>query len=149
MHKSLIALVGAAGVGLAAMAAPAPANAGCVGCAVGAGILGGVAVGAIVGSAIANSPPPPPPGYYPPPPGYYPPPPGAYGPPPPGAYGPPDGPPPPGATARLLRVPTRRRLLTRSLRPGAIGATVKSGSKATAIRCGPFRSVLDDRRRGV
>ena len=49
--------------------------------------------GAIVGTAIANSPPP---GYYypPPPPGaYYPPPPPGYGPPPPGAY----YPPPPGA----------------------------------------------------
>ena len=66
MHKSLIALVGAAGIGLAALAAPAPANAGCYGCAVGAGILGGLAAGAIIGSAIANSPPP---GYYPPPPG--------------------------------------------------------------------------------
>ena len=100
MHKSLIALVGAAGIGVAALAAPLPANAGCVGCAVGAGILGGVAAGAIIGSAIANSPPP---GYYPPPPGYYPPPPDAYyGPPPPGAYGPPPPdpygpPPPPGA----------------------------------------------------
>jgi hypothetical protein len=89
MHKSLIALVGAAGIGLAALAAPAPANAGCLGCAIGAGIIGGVAAGAIVGSAIANSPPPP--GYYPPPPpGYYPPPPpGAYYPPPPGAAYPP------------------------------------------------------------
>jgi hypothetical protein len=44
MHKSLIALVGAAGIG-AVMVAPAPANADCVGCAVGAGILGGVAAG--------------------------------------------------------------------------------------------------------
>jgi len=86
MHKSLIALASAAGIGLVALAAPVNANAGCFGCAVGAGILGGVAAGAIVGSAIANSPPPPPPpGYYPPPPpGYYPP-------PPPGAY---YGPPP-------------------------------------------------------
>jgi hypothetical protein len=91
MHKSLIALVGAAGIGLAALAAPVPANAGCFGCAVGAGILGGVIAGAVVGSAIANSPPPPPPpGYYPPPP-----PPGAYYPPPPGAY------PPPAAYAQL------------------------------------------------
>jgi hypothetical protein len=91
MHKSLIALVGAASIGVAALAAPAPANAWCVGCAVGAGIIGGVAAGAIVGSAIANSPPP---GYYypPPPPGYYPPPPGYY--PPPAAYGPPPGPAP-------------------------------------------------------
>jgi hypothetical protein len=73
MHKSLVGLAAAAALGLAAVAAPAPANAGCYGCAVGAGIIGGVAAGAIIGSAIANSPPPPPPGYYPPPaPVYYP-----------------------------------------------------------------------------
>jgi hypothetical protein len=77
MHKSLIMLVSAASVGVAAFAVPGKANAGCYGCAVGAGILGGVAAGAIVGSAIANSPPPPPP------PGYYPPPPAAAYPPPP------------------------------------------------------------------
>jgi hypothetical protein len=69
MHKSLIASVGAAGIAIAAMMVPAPANADCVGCAVGAGILGGVAAGALIGSAIANSPPPqPPPAYYGPPP---------------------------------------------------------------------------------
>jgi|SRR5579864_960384 len=79
MHKSLTGLAAAASIGLASLAAPAPANAGCYGCAVGAGILGGIAAGAIIGSAIANGPPPP--GYYPPPPGYYPPP-AAYGPPP-------------------------------------------------------------------
>ncbi len=100
MHKSLVALVGAASIGFAALAAPAPANAGCFGCVVGAGILGGVVAGTVIGSAIANSPPPPPPpGYYPPPPppgAYYPPPPpGAYYPPPPGAY------PPPAAYAQL------------------------------------------------
>ena len=61
MHKSLIALASAASVGLVALA-PINANAGCFGCAVGLGILGGVAAGAIVGSAIASSPPPPPPG---------------------------------------------------------------------------------------
>jgi hypothetical protein len=97
MHKSLVALVGAAGIGVAALAAPGTANAQCFGCAVGAGVLGGLFAGAIVGSAIANSPPPPP-GYYPPPPppgAYYPPPPGAYYPPPPGAY------PPPAAYAQL------------------------------------------------
>jgi hypothetical protein len=78
MHKSLVALASAAGIGLVALVAPGNANAGCYGCAVGLGVLGGVAAGAIVGSAIANSPPPPPPGYYPPPPlGYPPPPPGA------------------------------------------------------------------------
>jgi len=59
MHKSLVALAAAAALGLATAAAPAPANAGCYGCAVGAGIIGGVAAGAIIGSAIANSPPPP------------------------------------------------------------------------------------------
>ena len=37
MHKSLIALASAAGIGITAMVAPAPANADCVGCAVGAG----------------------------------------------------------------------------------------------------------------
>jgi hypothetical protein len=84
MHKSLIALAAVAGIGLTSLAAPAPANAACFGCAVGAGIIGGVAAGAILGSAIANSPPPPPAYYPPPPPGYYPPPPAAYGPPGPG-----------------------------------------------------------------
>ena len=72
MRKSLIGLAAATAVGLATLAGPSTANAGCYGCAVGAGIIGGVAAGAIIGSAIANSPPP---GYYPPPPGYYPPPP--------------------------------------------------------------------------
>src|SRR5271156_1234929 len=84
MHKSLMGLAAAASIGLASLAVPSTANAGCYGCAVGAGVLGGVAAGAIIGSAIANNPPPPPPGYYPPPPppGYYPPPPAAYYPPP-------------------------------------------------------------------
>ena len=54
MHKSIIALVGAAGIGVATLAAPAPASADCIGCAIGAGILGGVAAGAIIGGAIAN-----------------------------------------------------------------------------------------------
>src|ERR1700691_6742484 len=76
MHKSLIGLAAATAVGLATLAGPGTANAYCYGCAVGAGVIGGVAAGAIIGSAIANSPPPPP-AYYPPPPpppGYYPPP---------------------------------------------------------------------------
>lgn len=85
MHRSLIGLAAAAAVGFATMAGPSTANAGCYGCAVGAEIIGGVAAGAIIGSAIANNPPPPPPGYYPPPPAaYYPPP----GPPPGPGYGP-------------------------------------------------------------
>jgi hypothetical protein len=71
MNKPLVALASAASVGLVALA-PINANAGCFGCAVGLGILGGVAAGAIVGSAIANSPPPPPPpgAAYPRPPTY-------------------------------------------------------------------------------
>jgi hypothetical protein len=51
MHKPLIALASAAGVGLGALASPVNANAGCYGCAVGLGILGGVAAGAIGKSA--------------------------------------------------------------------------------------------------
>jgi hypothetical protein len=88
MRNSFMGLAAAASIGLASLAAPSIANAGCYGCGVGAGVFGGVVAGAIIGNAIANSPPP---GYYPPPPGYYPPPPGYY-PPPPGAYGPPPGP---------------------------------------------------------
>src|SRR5579871_3498443 len=66
MHKSLIGLAAAASLGLATLAVPGTANAGCYGCAVGAGVIGGIAAGAIIGSAIANNPPPPPPpGYYP------------------------------------------------------------------------------------
>ena len=56
MHKSLVGLAAAAALGLAAVTAPAKAD--CIGCAVGAGILGGVAAGALIGSAIANNPPP-------------------------------------------------------------------------------------------
>src|SRR5580704_2274181 len=98
MYKSLIGLAAATGIGLASISVPSTANAGCFGCAVGAGVLGGVAAGAIIGSAFANSPPPPP-AYYPPPPGYYPPPPPGYypPPPPPPGYAPP--PPAPGAYA--------------------------------------------------
>jgi hypothetical protein len=43
MHKSLVALASAAGIGLVALVAPGNANAGCYGCAVGLGVLGGVA----------------------------------------------------------------------------------------------------------
>ena len=116
MHKSLIALAGAASIGLVSVAAtPTPADAWCVGCAVGAGIIGGLAAGAIVGSAVANSPYYYPPGYYyPPPPGYYPPPPGAYYP-PPGA----DYPPPPEPVIHRLR----GLIIRRRLRAGSAPAT--------------------------
>jgi hypothetical protein len=65
MKKTLTALAAAAVVALAATAAPSPANAQCRGCAVGAGIIGGIAAGAIIGGAIANSGPPPAYGYGP------------------------------------------------------------------------------------
>jgi hypothetical protein len=71
MHKTLIALAAAMSLGIATLAVPSTANARCVGCAVGAGVLGGLVAGAIIGGAVANQPPPPPPGYYPPPPPPY------------------------------------------------------------------------------
>jgi hypothetical protein len=70
MRRTLLALAlafaGAASVG-------APAQAYCVGCAVGAGAIGGLAAGAIIGSAVAAPPP-----YYAPGPYYAPPAPGCY-----------------------------------------------------------------------
>jgi hypothetical protein len=48
LHKSLIMLVGVAGIGCAAVVAPSPAQADCIGCAVGAGILAGAAIGSII-----------------------------------------------------------------------------------------------------
>jgi hypothetical protein len=70
MMKS-IAVAATAAVLLAAVSTSADAR--CRGCAVGAGVIGGLAAGAIIGSAIANSGPAypaPPPAYYAPPPAY-------------------------------------------------------------------------------
>ena len=119
MHKSIIALVGAAGIGVATLAAPAPASADCIGCAIGAGILGGVAAGAIIGGAIANSPPPPPPGYYPPP--------------------------RPATIPRRPALMAHHRLPgpTPSWLPAAIGDAATYGLRATVISAGRFRSVPD------
>ena len=74
MRHVLLAL-GAAS--LLAVTLPSAANARCHGCGVAAGVIGGLAAGAIIGSAIAGGPPayagepvydgpppPPPPGYY-------------------------------------------------------------------------------------
>lgn len=66
MKKTLIALAAVATLATGMVSAPAPAEARCYGCAVGAGVVGGLAAGAIIGSAIANSQP----RYYAPAPGY-------------------------------------------------------------------------------
>lgn len=54
MKKFLVAIAAAA---LVAAALSSPAQAHCRGCVFGAGVIGGLAAGAIIGSAIANSPP--------------------------------------------------------------------------------------------
>src|SRR5262245_9720736 len=66
MQKTLTAFAAAGALALATIAIPTTADARCVGCAVGAGVIGGLAAGAIIGGAIANSGPPPA-AYYPPP----------------------------------------------------------------------------------
>ncbi|HZL30252.1 MAG TPA: hypothetical protein VFC54_04225 [Pseudolabrys sp.] len=69
MNVKIIAL----GAALAAAALPSPADAGCRGCGVAAGVVGGLAAGAIIGSALAGpryAEPAPPPVYYAPEPAY-------------------------------------------------------------------------------
>ena len=55
MKKALIAFAAAATLAVATLSAPTTADARCNGCAVGAGVIGGLAAGAIIGGAIANS----------------------------------------------------------------------------------------------
>lgn len=52
MKHTIFALAAA---GLVAAALPSTAQARCDGCAIGAGVIGGLAAGAIIGGAIANS----------------------------------------------------------------------------------------------
>ena len=66
MKKALVALAAVATLATATLSAPQQAEARCYGCAVGVGVVGGLAAGAIIGSAIANSQP----HYYAPAPGY-------------------------------------------------------------------------------
>lgn len=54
MKKAILALAAAATVAAGTLSAPTSADARCRGCAVGAGVVGGLAIGAILGSAIAN-----------------------------------------------------------------------------------------------
>jgi hypothetical protein len=65
MKRMLLALGAAAFV---AASLPAPAQAHCHGCGVAAGVVGGLAAGALIGSALAGpryyEVPPPPPAYY-------------------------------------------------------------------------------------
>lgn len=66
MQKAILAIAAAATIAAGTLMAPTAAEARCRGCGVGAGIIGGLAVGAIIGGAIANSQP----RYYGPGPGY-------------------------------------------------------------------------------
>jgi hypothetical protein len=56
MKKTLTALAAAGLIAMATAALPTDANAYCRGCGVGAGIIGGLAAGAIIGGAIASQP---------------------------------------------------------------------------------------------
>src|ERR1700730_8865286 len=54
--KTAMTAIAAAGVfALAAVSVPDDAQAGCRGCGLGLGIVGGLAAGAIIGGAVANS----------------------------------------------------------------------------------------------
>jgi hypothetical protein len=64
VKKLFIALAASATIAAGTLSAPAPAQAGCVGCWVGAGVASGLVAGAIIGSAAARP-------YYAPPPAYY------------------------------------------------------------------------------
>ncbi len=64
VKKLVLALAASATIAAATLSAPAPAQAGCVGCWIGAGVAGGLVAGAIIGSAAR-------PYYYGPGPGYY------------------------------------------------------------------------------
>ena len=66
MKKAILAVAAAATIAAGTLSIPTSADARCRGCGTAAGVVGGLAVGAIIGSAIANGQP----GYYGPAPGY-------------------------------------------------------------------------------
>jgi hypothetical protein len=55
MKKTMTAIAAAGVLAFAAVSVPNDAQAQCRGCGIGLGIVGGLAAGAIIGSAIANS----------------------------------------------------------------------------------------------
>jgi hypothetical protein len=55
MKKAILAIAAAATLAIGMIGTPQQAEARCHGCGVGAGIIGGLAAGAIIGGAIANS----------------------------------------------------------------------------------------------
>jgi hypothetical protein len=59
MRKLLFPVLAATTVAVATIASPSPADARCRGCGVAAGLIGGLAAGALIGSAVAANPPPP------------------------------------------------------------------------------------------
>jgi hypothetical protein len=59
MKKAILALAAVATIAAGSLTIPTPADARCRGCGLGLGIVGGLAAGAIIGSAIASHP-----GYY-------------------------------------------------------------------------------------
>jgi hypothetical protein len=56
MKKTLTIIAAAATLAIASVAAPQQAEARCHGCGVAAGVVGGLAAGAIVGGALASQP---------------------------------------------------------------------------------------------
>jgi hypothetical protein len=74
MKKALTVMAATATLAIASVAAPQSAEARCYGCGVAAGVVGGLAAGAILGGALAG------PRYYAPGPVYYGPGPAYYGP---------------------------------------------------------------------
>lgn len=55
MKKAILAVAAAAALAAGTLTVPTAANARCNGCGVAAGVIGGLAAGAIIGGAIANS----------------------------------------------------------------------------------------------
>jgi hypothetical protein len=55
MKKAVLAIAAAATLAAGTLTAPGTAEARCRGCGVAAGVIGGLAAGALIGSAIANA----------------------------------------------------------------------------------------------